>query len=293
MKASATLYDWILVLSIIALWAAVQLPEDSENVVGYFLVLTVGVGHGANDLKIYFKDQHMNFWRGVRFVAIYALAVLAGFAAFFVIPDLVLALFILVSGFHFGQEHFERYALEKGILPILFYTSYGSAIVLTLLFLKSTASLIIIQELIQSNLSAAYLGYAAIVFSCLTLVLGIILLRTIPMSQLLRELFYLLVLFLIFINSSLLWGFAIYFILWHSVPSIYHQIQHLYGSVSKSTVVRYARASVLYWIAALVFLYLLFTVLNEQTTLFLTIIVAFLGGITFPHVFVMHRIHEE
>jgi Brp/Blh family beta-carotene 15,15'-monooxygenase len=91
----------------------------------------------------------------------------------------------------------------------------------------------------------------------------------------------------------LLWGFAIYFILWHSVPSIHSQIVFLEGTVSNFSVKKYILNSLLYWIAALIFLSLLYYFLKEYTSLFLSTIIAFLGGITFPHVIVMNQLHKK
>ena len=50
-----------------------------------------------------------------------------------------------------------------------------------------------------------------------------------PKIQVVRELFYILLLFLVFKTSSLILGFAIYFVLWHSIPSILDQTKFLSG----------------------------------------------------------------
>ncbi len=293
MRELHRLHDALLVLSIIALWVAIQLPPSAENVLGYFLILSIGVGHGANDVKIYFKDKNVTRKRALFFIAIYAAVVLLGFATFFIIPSIILALFITVSGYHFGQEHFEHYKLQDSVFLKLLFTSYGLAVILTLLYVNHAESIPIISNLINRTLSLNVLAYTTYASVAFTLILGIMLLRNQKTTQLLRELFYLAVLLVIFSTSSLVWGFAIYFILWHSVPSINHQIHHLYGDVNKKTLLQYAKASLLYWIAALLFLSGLYYLLYDSTMLFLTIIVAFLGGITFPHVLVMNTLNTQ
>ena len=47
------------------------------------------------------------------------------------------------------------------------------------------------------------------------------------------ELFLLMVFAVVFYKSTLIWSFAIYFILWHSLPSILDQTKQLYGCISK------------------------------------------------------------
>ena len=61
------------------------------------------------------------------------------------------------------------------------------------------------------------------------------------------ELFLLLVFAVVFYKSTLIWSFAIYFILWHSLPSILDQTKQLYGCISKENVLRYIKSSFLYW----------------------------------------------
>lgn len=293
MRELHRLHDALLVLSIIALWAAIQLPAHVENVLGYFLILSIGVGHGANDVKIYFRDKKISSSRALFFIVLYAITVLLGFAAFFIIPSIVLAVFIVVSGYHFGQEHFEHYKIKDSYLLKSLFTSYGLAVIVTLLYVNHKESIPIISNLINRTLPVSVLAYTTYLSVAFTVALGFVILRNQKVTQLLRELFYLAVLLVIFNTSSLVWGFAIYFILWHSVPSINHQIHHLYGEVNKETLLHYAKASFLYWIAALIFLAGLYYLLYDRTTLFLTIVVAFLGGITFPHVLVMNNLNTQ
>ncbi len=44
-------------------------------------------------------------------------------------------------------------------------------------------------------------------------------------QNILQECFYILLYAIIFKSSSLIWGFAIYFVIWHSIPSIMDQIR--------------------------------------------------------------------
>lgn len=293
MNLSSRLYEVILILSFIGLWLAIQIPKELEINVGYFLILSIGVGHGANDLKIYFKNKNLPLSKSILFISIYAAAVIAGFIAFFIIPDIVLALFLIVSGFHFGQEHFERYSLKSSISKTLFITTYGLSIIMALLYLNSTYSLSIIHDLIHRTITLSYLKWTFYILAVTTLLLGIIVLNKVAITHYLKEILYLIVIYIIFASSSLIWGFTIYFILWHSIPSIYHQIDHLQGAVNKRAIIQYVKSSILFWITALLFLGVLYYFLNEKTVLFLSVIVAFLGGITFPHVFVMHGIHKK
>ena len=287
------LYNAIMVLSFFALWISIQVPDKWEFAIGYFLILTIGVGHGANDLKIYFNTKKNNNKNVFSFNALYALVVLMGFALFFIIPEVILVLFILISGYHFGQEHFERYKIASFWLYNLFLTSYGLNIILTLLVIHHTDSILIINDLLKTEITYSFLLYPLIVSAAIMIISSIKVMKSLSWNMIGREIFYLIVLYLLFQTASLLWGFAIYFILWHSIPSIYNQIAFLNGEVSKSSIKKYIINSLIYWIGALVFLAVLYYFLKDYTNLFLSTIIAFLGGITFPHVFVMNHLHKK
>ena len=69
----------------------------------------------------------------------------------------------------------------------------------------------------------------------------------------------------IFKVSSLIWGFAIYFILWHSIPSIINQVVYLKGEFNKKNFGSYIKTAFAYWLVSLIgiaVLYLLFKDIN-------------------------------
>jgi Brp/Blh family beta-carotene 15,15'-monooxygenase len=282
-----------MVLSFFALWISIQIPENMELILGYFFILTIGVGHGANDLKIYFNTKSLTFKNRISFLAIYSLIVLAGFGLFFIVPDLIFTLFIIISGYHFGQEHFEKYEIGSSWYYKVFIGSYGLSIILALLIIHSQESIFIINDLLNSQLVYDMLLYPLIAAVAAMILSFLKIARLFSWQQVLKESFYLLLIYTLFSASSLIWGFAIYFILWHSIPSIYSQISFLEGEVNKQSIKKYVVESLLYWIAALLFLSALYYFLSSYTNLFLSTIIAFLGGITFPHVFVMNRLNEK
>jgi Brp/Blh family beta-carotene 15,15'-monooxygenase len=171
--------------------------------------------------------------------------------------------------------------------------SYGFSIILTLLVLHHEESLPIINDLLNVSVSYTSLLYPLIASVALLALSSLKVMQPLLWKTIARELFYLVLIYVLFQSASLLWGFAIYFILWHSVPSIHSQIVFLEGTVSNFSVKKYILNSLLYWIAALIFLSLLYYFLKEYTSLFLSTIIAFLGGITFPHVIVMNQLHKK
>jgi Brp/Blh family beta-carotene 15,15'-monooxygenase len=104
----------------------------------------------------------------------------------------------------------------------------------------------------------------------------------------LREFLYLVLLFLVFNTSSLILGFAIYFILWHSIPSIIHQIEFISGSLNKRNVITYVKKALIYWVISIAGLLVLYQLLPE-IKLLATVVFVILFAVTAPHTWVMHR----
>jgi Brp/Blh family beta-carotene 15,15'-monooxygenase len=108
-----------------------------------------------------------------------------------------------------------------------------------------------------------------------------------------NELLYLLLFYVLFQNSSLIWGFAIYFAIWHSLPSLLDQVKFLSGSIKRQTILDYIKSSLIYWIMSILGLMLFVYFFKDREELFLTLFFTFLAAITFPHVVVMHRLFDQ
>ena len=108
-----------------------------------------------------------------------------------------------------------------------------------------------------------------------------------------QELFLILLFALLFKMAALLWAFAIYFIVWHSVPSLIDQIRMLYGEANKINVIKYVKSSFMYWLISLIGLVLLYFATTYFKISFITIFFAFLAAITVPHVIVMYFLNNN
>lgn len=277
----------------IALLMALFIHTEVLNLIGYVLVLTVGVCHGANDLKIFYLDQQVTLKIMLSFILKYSIIVILGIGMFFIIPDLILLLFLVISGFHFGQEHYESDHLKSSLPTNFFYLSYGLLIIMTLIHIHHKESLPVINELIWTYLNKDHTKWIVATLVATTFISGFFSLKNLSWIQIITEILFLAFILVLFIYGNLVWGFAVYFVLWHSIPSIKTQITHLYGRVTLMNVYKYISSSLLYWLGAMIFLAVLYYLLRNDNELFLAIVVAFLGGITFPHVFVMNTINRK
>jgi Brp/Blh family beta-carotene 15,15'-monooxygenase len=110
--------------------------------------------------------------------------------------------------------------------------------------------------------------------------------KQIPIKSVLKEVFSLLVFAIIFNSSSLIWGFTIYFIFWHSIPSLLDQIKFIYGDLKKKSVLKYIKAALPYWLVSLVGIAVIFLIFKDEKH-FHSLFFAFIAAVTFPHAIVM------
>jgi len=262
----------------------------------YILILTVGVLHGANDIGIIRSAAADS---GIRInklkVLIYYVATVLGILAVFAIyAPLALFLFIFISGYHFGEQHLKSYLQRPSLFVGTVYLLYGLTILFMIFYYNVNNVVPIIKDVTTFELTETFFGYALVIIA-LSLIsfMGISWYKGWLRFPIYRELFYFAVLYVLFNTADLMWGFAIYFILWHSLPSLRDQIIYLYGKADRQGLLRYLKSSWLYWGVSLLGLFGLFFIFRKNTEFLTTILIYFLAAITFPHVIVMSQLEKH
>ncbi|NHF58188.1 beta-carotene 15,15'-dioxygenase, Brp/Blh family [Flavobacteriaceae bacterium TP-CH-4] len=285
-----------IVATFFALWIAIYFSNQVENTLAYVLILTFGMLHGANDLKLIQKSTK-EATGGTSFavaLSLYVLVVLLGFGLFYWFPSFAFVLFIVVSGYHFGEQHWVSKIDSTSFSVRVFYLSYGLLVLGMLFDVHQDAVTEVIDKItghqIPADVYQWLLWISAAVFALLYLFLYT---RKSIHANLIKQLFFLLVFFVVFNTASLLWSFAIYFILWHSLPSIADQIIFLYGNLSSDSFLGYVKSSFIYWLVAAVGAGFLLFFLKDDMETSLSFFLAFLAAITFPHVLVIGRLNHH
>ncbi len=271
------------------LWITSLLPEAFELFLGFILIFTFGMVHGSNDIMIVDKLSKKTNSTFFKILSTYLIVVTAAILIFYFIPVLALVLFILFSAYHFGEQHWEE-VLSNLSLPLqkIFFFCYG-LLILYLVFLFNVEAVIeIIYEITSLELNDIYASEVTqILFVILFLIIGkAVYKKQITIKSVLRELFSLLVFAIIFNSSSLIWGFTIYFIFWHSIPSLLDQITFIYGDLKKKSILKYVKAALPYWLVSLVGIAVLFLIFKDEKH-FHSLFFAFIAAVTFPHAIVM------
>ena len=266
-----------------------------ENILGFILILSIGVVHGANDLLIINKYSKKETKRSEALYFFYYLTIVfLGFVFFYVFPSIALLTFVIVSIYHFGEQHWEVNLSKSDSVNLnkVFLFIFHGIIFFIIIFMNN---LKIVNEVLSSfninPLENYYLLLALIVFSVLYF-LFLLYLKNLR-KYLFKESIFFSLLFLLTINTTLIFGFAIYFIFFHSLLSIKDQIKFIYDDDNPKNIKKYIITSMPYFILALTFLLIFYLVVDFEKINLLPIIFTFLAAITFPHVLVIEKMYRH
>ncbi len=284
--------ELMIFFTFLLLWVSIQFGQIIEDSIAYVIVLSIGIIHGANDLSI-LKKQEENRRRFIKHVLGYLLLILSCIISYLVFPFLSILLFIMLSSFHFGEQHLsEKIAGAKSYKTVV-YILYGM-LIFSMLFIVNTEQI----DLILRNLTNASIPIQWIERTLLLSALSVgcifsyhYFIKKEAKLQLFKEFFYVLLLFLVFKTSSLILGFAIYFVLWHSIPSILDQTRYLTGAPSKKTILHYIKKALFYWLLSITGLFAVYYFVDAHH--FNSIIFLTLFAVTAPHVWIMYRMNRK
>ena len=278
------------------LWLTSQIPESVQYSIAFFFIFTLGILHGSNDLSIVSKIKKVATLKKLGlFLSGYILVVIIAALVFYVAPKVALLFFILFSGYHFGEQHFHNIVKKNSIYRGFLFISYGLVVLFLILALNISEVSLIIQDIIGYTFDISVYYYSLLACFIVFAMLGLkyYLDQTFSFKTIVYELFLLLVFFIVFSSSNLIWSFAIYFILWHSIPSIVEQLDYLYKEISWKSFLKYIKKSFVVWLISILGIGSLLYFFKDDKQIFLPIIFSFLGAITFAHSFVISKMFKK
>ena len=264
--------------------------ETYVDILSSFGILTFGIVHGANDLLLINKTTNTTKSILTQFF-IYLTLVLLFFIFFYSIPSLALITFVMLSSYHFGEQQWTLFEKTNNNIIKILYFSYGLLIFSILFYFNFSEVSFIIKDITDQSLDLSFFKNLLIYSSLTTLIISIMLFKHLK-NQLLIQIF-LLIFFLIAVYfTDLLISFAIYFVLWHSLPSILEQSKFLFGSSERTHLNIYLKKASLYWILSILGLTVTYYIFKDSQSQLLSIFFSFLAAITFPHTFVISKIKK-
>jgi len=290
------IYNYIILLSFLALIAALSLMPEILQVIALLGIFSFGILHGSNDLfvlqNLNQKNKQNDFWKAL---FTYLGVVLSFVVVFYVIPLFALLAFILISAYHFGEQHFHlKIRHQNSALASLFYFVYGNLVLFLLFYFNKSEVVSIIFDMTAYTIPDPAFSVVLIVSGLTTIALYVFLSQSNPKlkSSALADIFYLGLFSVLFSVSNVIWGFATYFVLWHSLPSLRDQVNSLYGRFNFSNFKNYFKKAFPYWLASIIGMAVLVFLFKDSKN-FLSLLFAFIAAITFPHVFVMRKLFDK
>ena len=285
-----------IVASFFGLWLDSFFSNQIQIILGFSLIFSFGILHGANDLLLIENNKHTKTTVSfIKTLLVYILIVTVTAILFYLIPWFALFLFVIVSAFHFGEQQWKElinYYPNWICNSIAF--SYGLFILLLLFIFHAPEVENIIFEITTIKIPTLFIPLLfKIIATGFLLTCAYSYFKYSEMREkILTEFFYLIVFTIIFKTSSLIWGFSIYFILWHSIPSILEQMKFLYGNYSFSNFKSYCKSASLYWVISILGIVMLYYLFRDKH-IFNAIFFSFLAAITFPHAFVITKMYGK
>ena len=265
-----------------------------QDMFGFSLILSIGLIHGANDLLIIKRNtsSDTNFSQFKSFIKYFGI-VLAGLIFFYFFPSFALISFILVSIYHFGEQHIEAIPLDKNLKNTRRYISIIShgILLFTIIFMNNTKVVVDVF----SSFNIVFLNYNFLMIILIItsiLYVSILIIKKDLQPFLISEILFFGLFYFLSVTSSLILCFSVYFIFFHSIFSIKDQVKYIYGSNNSKSLKRYIKNSLPYFILALIFLILFYIYTEIDNNDLLPIIFTFLAAITFPHVLVIEKMYR-
>ena len=273
-------------ISIFLFWFLTLIPEKITIVISYFFVMTLGIIHGSNDLQIIRRLESTIKLKLIS-ITIYLCVIFTSIILLFFFEKLAYLLFIIFSSYHFGEQHFNAKKFTQKTNKYVLYLFHG-IVIFSLIFLNKISEVVkISKELFSITLTENFL----LLFSIISTSIYFLLLLfnyyiNNDYKTIFEEILYCCFFYVLFKATSLIVGFSIYFIIWHSVPSILDQIKFLYAGSSRSLLALYLKKSFLLWFGSILFIGSFYLFLGSDYLL-----ESFIFGILFiisiPHILVI------
>ena len=280
-----------------------ELFVSSSLVVALVLIVLIGIPHGANDHLLFFnlinKRVDEKNEKSTLFFSSYIGLILLYVCCWYLFPTFSLGLFILISIYHFGQSNVYISPIESKFVKLISIFLSGSFVLLTPIFAHIETALPVIQTLTKNPdflvISDKLGNKLAISTGMLMIIHWVILMlsKHINFKDGLLEILNVFLLFGLFYYSPLWIGFAIYFTLWHAIPSIEDQINFFKTTRENYNLGKYIREIFPFSLIALLGLFLAFQFSGDYISVNqgLALLFSFIAVITLPHMIMMDLLY--
>lgn len=280
-----------IIITAFVIWISLYTNAQIELFASGIFVLSLGLMHGANDINLLQELLKQNKTKKWQLIAVYVSLGALVFALAFSWRILGLVTFMLFSSYHFGEQHLHN-RLSGSKTKSWDYTLYGLVIFSMLFYTHQSDVQYLILHMTGWDISGIPLDYITAGLVGTLIVSWAFQLRYFK-KGFFEELFYLLMFYVVFYNTALSLSFAVYFVIWHALPSIKDQILIEGQALGYKSALRYFKQSYRYWLVSVFGIFLMAKGYDYLGTGLFPILFAALVAITFPHIILITGLFQK
>lgn len=280
-----------IIITAFVIWISLYTNSQIELFASGIFVLSLGLMHGANDINLLQELLKKNKTKKWQLITVYVGLGSLIFTLAFSWRILGLIVFMLFSSYHFGEQHLHSRLLNSKNRA-WDYTLYGLVIFSMLFSTHQADAHYLIFHMTGWNISHIPLNMITIGLLATLIISWVFQLRYFK-KGIFEELFYLLMFYVVFFNTELSLSFAVYFVIWHALPSIKDQILIEGQSLGYKSALRYFKQSYRYWLVSVFGIFLMAKGYDYLGTALFPILFAALVAITFPHILLITGLFQK
>ena len=231
MKQPTFLFIAFLLFSFPFLSGGVELTMQSQFIISMVLVFTISIAHGSVDNILYLKKNNI---KPLRFYIIYLILIGIYAVTWFIFPIFAIALFLLISAYHFGQSQLTDCFQKSNLVHKISYAFWGIALLSALLNIKYDEVLTLLTsysdlQVFSTVFNATYIHYLHIgsTVALLLLLAYFTITKQLRSGRAFFEFFILTALNVSFAALPALLGFTLYCIFLHSLKALEDEFNFL------------------------------------------------------------------
>lgn len=267
------------------------------NVICISGVLTLGLAHGAIDNILATTSEKVD---NFRFIVKYLCIALAFVFSWYIFPNFTFLLFLLVSGYHFGQSQFVDWKIPSEIQSRSLYLLWG-CIVLLLSFMLNKSELMAFgaTNLPSISLFLFLVEYANYLLLLFVPILGLFYAylctsKTVRLQAVLKEVYLMGLISISFYLFNTVIGFSLFFLFIHSLKVINQEFVFCKRELSISGLFSFIKLFFPLTIASIfgIGLVSFLTYYLGYAEFIPMVLMVMLSSFTIPHSFVMNRFYS-
>jgi Brp/Blh family beta-carotene 15,15'-monooxygenase len=270
-------------LGLVTLVVAWLIPYHWPLYFSAVLILGIGLLHGCYDLTIM---RRVATKKGLEFAPIliaYLGILMFMVLLFLALPFYTLLLFLLLSAYHFGEQNWSPRIDIASWTSRLFVLAYGGFILSLLFFLNTATSSALIKDLTGKLISDEVFLYMAVSSFIVMFLAFLLVFHRLSPKSMLHEFAHLTLIVATFYLLDVFVAFAVYFSVWHSLPSIYEQITRTKNKLSLSTIWQYVKDSMIIYVISLAGVAGMVWYLSDEVTHFENFVLSPFIAVTTAH----------